>query len=137
MGILKNEGAFTFLEMMIVLSIIIITFPFIIFLLEKLQEEDYNETLSVNQFFNYLQRDAYNAKEVFHDKNQLYFIINEEDTALIEQYKDTVRRRVNYRGHEIYLRDIEKVLVQPKSFGYHYTIVTTKGESYDKIIYSP
>lgn len=137
MGTMKNESAFTFLEMMIVLSIIIITFPFITFLLEKIHDEDYNETVSVNQFFNYLQKDAFKAREVYHDGNKLYFVINEYDTALIEPYKDVIRRRVNYRGHEIYLRDVEKVHVQPNTFGYHYTIVTTKGESYDKIIHSP
>ncbi|HLR73065.1 MAG TPA: ComGF family competence protein [Pseudogracilibacillus sp.] len=137
MGTMKNESAFTFLEMMIVLSIIIITFPFITFLLEKIHDEDYNETVSVNQFFNYLQKDAFKAREVYHDGNKLYFVINEYDTALIEPYEDVIRRRVNYRGHEIYLRDVEKVHIQPKAFGYHYTIVTTKGESYDKIIHSP
>src|SRR5699024_11943144 len=67
MGTMNNQSAFTFLEMMIVLSIIIITFPFITFLLEKIQDEDYNETVSVNQFFNYLQKDAFKAREVYHD----------------------------------------------------------------------
>lgn len=137
MQIIKNEYAFTFLEMMIVLSVIVITFPFIIFLLQQIKYEDDDEALSVTQFFLHLQSDILKAEEVNHDKNILYFTLNDEETAQIEQYKDTIRRRVNRKGHEIYLRNIKSILVRPNKIGYHYTVNTTKGESYEKVIFIP
>lgn len=136
MAIIHKEDAFTLLEMLIVLSTIVITFPFILFLLQQIQYKGDDEYLSVTQFFVYLQKDAIQAEEVYHEHNTLYFTINETDTAQIEQYNDTVRRRVNNKGHEIYLRNVQSISVHPNKVGFHFIVNTTKGESYEKIIYT-
>lgn|SRR5690625_155146 len=134
MGWLKSESGFTFFEMLLVLTILMITFPFIIFLLQQMQQFDDQENISVQHFFTFLHRDALRAQEVYNENNRLFFVINEHETASVERYNHVIRRRVNDKGHEIYVRDIESLLIQPLEYGFHIKITTLEGESYEKTI---
>ena len=134
MGLIKNESGFTFLEMLLVLTILLITFPFIIFLFQQMQQVDMEGDISVHHFFTILSRDVLKAHDVYHENNRLYFVINEHETATIERYNQVIRRRVNDKGHEIYIRDIQSLFIQPLEYGFHLTVTTLEGDSYEKTI---
>src|SRR5699024_2151591 len=107
MGLIKSESGFTFLEMLLVLSILMITFPFILFLIQQIHQVDMKEEIYVHHSFRILSRDVLKAHDVYHENNRLYVVINEHETATIERYNQVIRRRVNDKGHEIYIRDIQ------------------------------
>lgn len=130
----KNESAFTFIEMLLILSFIMISLPLITFFLHKIQYEDNQDHISVQQFFTFIQHDALTAEDVYQVNNRLFFAINEFETASIEIYKDLIRRRVNNKGHEIYLRDMQSLHIEPLEFGFHVTVMTSKGALYEKTI---
>lgn len=131
-----DESAFTLLEMLFVLSILAITLPFVIYLMQQIQTTTGHENASVQHFFVYLRNDALRADEMYGENNRLHYKINEFETATIERYDQVIRRRINGKGHEIYLRHVESFHVQPVDFGFHITITTTKGVTYEKTIAS-
>jgi len=134
MDLMRNESGFTFFEMLLILSIIIITLPFITFLLQKMNDNGHQDHISVQQFFNFVQKDAEKAEEVYHENNRLFFVLNPYETAAIERYDNVIRRNVNGKGHEIYLRGIQSIDIEPVDFGFHLTVTTAKGEPYEKTI---
>lgn len=131
---IENKSGFTFLEMLLTLTILMIILPFIPFLLQNVHYKIDNDYISVQQFFVFLQHDARKANEVIADKNRLSFVINDYEIATVESYQNSIRRRVNGKGHEIYLNDVSSFTIESKKHGYHVTVETSKGESYEKTI---
>lgn len=131
---IQNKSGFTFLEMLLVLTVLMITLPFIPFLLQQMHYKINNEHISVQQFFVFIQNDARKANEVLADKNRLTFIINDDEIASIEPYQQSIRRRVNGKGHEIYLNDVASFNIEHVKHGYHVTVETSKGAFYEKTI---
>src|SRR5699024_5563696 len=115
MDIKNNEQGMTFISMLMAFIIILITLPFIIYFLTHLHESELNEDISLQQFFIFLRDDALFAENVFSEDNKLYFSLNTGEVAKIEQYNNVIRRQVDSRGHEIYMRNIESFTLQPMS----------------------
>lgn len=112
-----------------------ITLPLLVYLLTYVQPVKHNNELSVNQFFIFLRNDVLTSEQVYtDDDNKMYFLLPTDEVAHIEQYQNVIRRQVNGRGHEIYLRDIDSFTLQPISFGTQVTIVTKEGREYEKKI---
>lgn len=131
---IKIKSGFTFLEMLLTLTILIIILPFAAFLLQHVHYKIDNEHISVQQFFTFLQHDTRKANEVIADKNRLSFVMNDNEIATIEPYQNYIRRRVNGKGHEIYLNDVASFTIVSEKYGYHVTVETSKGDLYEKTI---
>ncbi|MEI3611718.1 ComGF family competence protein [Pseudogracilibacillus sp. SO30301A] len=131
----KSENGATFLSILITFVIVMITLPLLVYLLTYVQPVKHNNELSVNQFFIFLRNDVLTSEQVYtDDDNKMYFLLPTDEVAHIEQYQNVIRRQVNGRGHEIYLRDIDSFTLQPISFGTQVTIVTKEGREYEKKI---
>jgi|SRR5690625_3950253 len=128
----RSEAAFTLLETLFVLTVIMITLPFILYLMHNIQSTSNHDDISVHQFFVYLRDDILNAEAINHHNNHLLFQLNDHETASIEQYNQSIRRRIEGRGHEIYLQNVEAFHVEPISIGYRLSVTTIEGETYEK-----
>jgi|SRR5690625_3503293 len=131
---INNERGMTFISMFLTLVIIAITLPFLIYFLQNIHTSTYKEDMSVQQFFIFVRNDAISAKHVYSKQNRLLFDLKSGEQAKIEYYPKLIRRQVDGKGHEIYLRDIESFSIQPLSYGSKLVVTTLKGETYEKTI---
>lgn len=134
MAISENEKGLTFISMLLTISIIVVTLPFLVYLFQYFQTTTYKEDISVLQFFSFLQKDALEAREVYSENNTLYFKLKNGDIAKVEMYSQLIRRQVSNQGHEIYLRDVASWNVEPLAYGSKITVTTLKGDTYEKTI---
>lgn len=133
--VLKNdEQGSTFISMLMALVIIIITMPLIIHFLTHIHASKFNDDLSIQQFYIFLRNDVLTADHVYSNENNLYFYLPTDEIAKIEQYQNMIRRRVDEKGHEIYLRNIDSFTLHPLSYGTKVVIISEEGEMYEKTI---
>lgn len=130
-----NSAGFTLIELLITLTIVTMTLPLLsVFFLHFTASPKMKEDVSVQQFFIFLRNDAMTASRVYSENNKMFFVLANEEVAKIEQYQQVIRRQVDGKGHEIYLRDITSFSVQDVSFGSKVSVTTTQGETYEKTI---
>jgi|SRR5699024_6733768 len=134
LAIKNDEAGMTFVSMLMAMTIFGISLPFIIFFLSQLDSPQLDEDLQVQQFFIFIRDDALMSEHVYAEDNKLFFSLDTGETAKVEQYQNLIRRQVNGRGHEIYLRNIETFIVKPVAFGNKLIITTDKGATYEKTI---
>ena len=104
------------------------------YILKNLSETNYSEDLSYRQFFLFVRQENLNAERMFERNNTLYFQLNEDEVSMIEKYQDVIRRRVNYLGHEIYLRDVQGFETETLDYGIKITVTSNEGGIYEKTI---
>lgn len=137
MAFRKNEHGFTFISMLLVLTVISISLPFLAYLTKSANYSTNYDELATNQFFQFLRDDVINATNYRVDPsapNILILDLDDGTTATIGQYKDLIRRQVDGVGHEIYLRDIKGLAFSTHSYGIRSSITTLQGEYYEKKI---
>lgn len=130
---MNRQAGFTFVEMLLSLSIMLLTIPFVVYFLSNLHVEDENH-LSVEQFFVFIRNDVISAQNVTVDGNLLYLHLESGETAKIEQYNQIIRRQVDGQGHEIYLRDVALFKLKVRNEGVRIFVETVEGETYEKTI---
>lgn len=134
MAFKNHESGFTFVSMLLTLVIILVTLPLIIFLLSEIKNEQKEEHISAHQFFIFLHHDTLLANKVYVNDNILHFELNASETAVVEHYRDVIRRRVDGKGHEIYIREIQEFTLTPLDYGFQVKIMMNNGEEYEKTI---
>ncbi|WP_081504611.1 competence type IV pilus minor pilin ComGF [Virgibacillus halodenitrificans] len=131
---LKAEKGFTFLNMLLALSLLLLLLP-LPFELVKVGKYTSNDMeLSLQQFTHFLMEDSLAAVGYKVDPTSVSLQFSDGKIAVISQYKNQIRRQVDGEGHEIYLRDIKKVQFSPLPYGYHVSVTSDKGDSYEKTI---
>ncbi|SDD53713.1 competence protein ComGF [Terribacillus halophilus] len=108
MGISSNKG-FTLLEVLIALSILILILSSIPPLLGTMTQNTETESLSIRQALHFISMEVHKGNVVSIEENKLFIEDQQGRLAVFEQYKDMIRRRVNGKGHEIYLHHIENL----------------------------
>jgi len=131
----NRQGGFTFISMMLAIAILGITLPLIGYTYKAIQTPSQTEELEVHHFFLFLQEDVRNSRKVNVVSSDLYLEETEgSEVAVIKQHQNVIHRQVNGRGHEIYLRDVQKLSFSEKSYGVHVTVTMMEGDSYEKTI---
>ncbi|HLR41589.1 MAG TPA: ComGF family competence protein [Virgibacillus sp.] len=132
----KNEQGFTFFSMLVTITILFTTLPLLGFLLKSVNYSSNYDDVAVHQFFHFLQNDVTDSigYDVRDDMITLHVPGEEEAIASIGQYKQLVRRQVDGKGHEIYLRDIKDFTITSLAYGFHVSILSLQGEHYEKTI---
>lgn len=133
----KNEQGFTFISMLLVLTLISISLPFLAYLTKSASYSTNYDEIATNQFFQFLRDDVIHATSYRVKPSAPTILILEladGTTATIGQYKDLIRRQVDREGHEIYLRDIKEVAFSTYSYGIRASVTTLQGEYYEKKI---
>ena len=130
----KSEAAFTLLSMMIVMTLFIVTLPFLAYLIHTVTYTDYRDELSIQQFYNFLRDEFISASNHVVRKNKVMIDDLEGRSVSFERYNNVILRKVDGQGHDIYLRDIQEVIFTDVSYGVQVEIKSLKGEVYEKTI---
>lgn len=131
--LLKNRNGFTFISLLTALSIIAITLPITGALIQASKTFSNYEYISVYQFFLFLRDESIASSHVEIIDNKLIFH-QEDDIATISSYQDVVRRQVNGKGHEIYLRNVKFINFEPLPSGIQVQVTNIEGELFEKTI---
>src|SRR5690625_2999072 len=129
--VINNNKGFTFISVMFTLFIILITLPFVGYLLKNSSNTEQFEDISVQQFFIFIRNEIIYAKDTYVEDNKLVLKTKDEEIAKMEQYKNTIRRQMKGR-HEIYLRDVHEFILEPMTYGVKVTVTTESGGTYEK-----
>lgn len=138
----SSDRGFTLISMLIAMTILVLTLPFVYYALSALQiKQTYTEALSVQQLFMQLRNDIIAASSADIADNQLYIRFidqsdNIEKTARFSQYNNSIRRQINEQGHEIYLHQVSNVFFEEQSNAIFLTITMESGEVYEKTLYT-
>src|SRR5699024_10853196 len=131
----NNEKGFSMISMLITITIIFVTLPFFSYLLSHLSSSSHQEFFSVTQFFLFLRDDLIESPRVeIVDTQSINYELRNGEIAEISKYNDIVRRRVQGKGHEVFLRDVKKLSLKRISNGIQVELTTEQGEIYEKQI---
>ncbi|MBC5637203.1 ComGF family competence protein [Ornithinibacillus sp. BX22] len=135
MALKNSEKGFTLLNQLFSLLILIICIPIQGAILNTLHHQNtYYEELSIQQFFNFIQREVNQSIACTTHSNKIVLHLYNDDVVTIELYRQLVRRQLNGKGHEIYLRDIESFQISSLPFGFTIHVTSLKGDHYEKTI---
>lgn len=130
---IKNSHGFTLISVLLVLSIIFLSLPFIVQLIKLVSYETTYDELSKQHFFLFLRDELFTASDykVYSDEIVLKLTYNNE--AQIMQYGNNIIRRAS-GGFDVFLRDIEEVRFERLPYGVRTLITSLEGEQYEKTI---
>ncbi|WP_188453664.1 ComGF family competence protein [Virgibacillus oceani] len=134
MGILRNEKGFTFITLLVTITLFFMTLPFIGYISKTVTYSSNYDEISTLQFFHFIRDDVMKATNFYVDAKGLKLNMKDGTVVSFEQYNNTVRRQVDGQGHEIYLRNVKQFELKPLPFGIHLTITSIQGEIYEKSI---
>lgn len=127
-----QEGGFTLISTLIALTMVLISLPLLYHLLYEVKSLTELE-LSPYKFMMFITDDIHRADVILAKDNKLHFYLPSGEVAIIEQYDQLIRRKVNNRGHEIYLRDIVLFETNHLETGVQVKIELKDGEQYEKL----
>lgn len=130
----KNELGFTFVSMLLMLTILALSLPFLVYVTKSASYSTNYDEIAINQFFQFLRDDVIEATEYQISETALILMIDDRTTVTIEKYQDLIRRQVNKQGHEIYLRNVKDLSFTSHDFGIRATVTSLQGEKYEKTI---
>lgn len=135
MATAPNEKGFTFLSVLLMISIIFLTLPLISFLIKSINYQSNYDAMSVQQFFYFLRDDMIASTDVSSVQSNT-ISLNHYDGSIVtfEKYEGLIRRQVDGQGHEVYLREVKDVNFKTARNGIHVSITTMQGEQYEKTI---
>ncbi|QKY69446.1 ComGF family competence protein [Lentibacillus sp. CBA3610] len=128
-----NEKGFTFISMLVMVSIIFMMIPFTAYLAKTVDFTSNYEQLSVQQFFLFLRDEMIMSTDMTIESTKLTFEQTDESTVSMEKYNNLIVRRLD-GGFEIYLRDVEDVHFTSSSYGLHASIKMMNGDQFEKNI---
>ena len=127
----NNEQGYTLLNTLISLMLILLILPLIYqvyFEVSSLNKIDN----SYEKFFIFIKDDINRASKVSVSDHQIIFELYDGKSAIIEKYNDQLRRRVDNKGHEIYLRDINSFNIIKLDYGMRLSVISKMGVKYEK-----
>src|SRR5690625_4566135 len=134
-GFQKNEKGFTFLHLLVAITILSVSLPYLSYLLQAASyDNNYNE-ISVQQFFQYLRNDVIQSTgyRLRSSPSRINLELENGKTATFELYGNLIRRQVDGRGHEVYLRDVRQIRLKSLHYGFKLNITMAEGEIHEKI----
>lgn len=130
----KSEAGFSFASLLLTITIVFTTLPFMAYLLEHININTHEEFISVHQFFNYVRDELIESEHYHTSHDTISYQLENGDTGTFSKYQNLVRRQVNKKGHEVYLRDVQHIQIQPVKYGIHLSITSMRGNVYEKTI---
>ncbi len=135
----SKEKGFTFVEMLVTFSILLVILSFIapfLGVVYRDNDEQFNK-LEWQILIQQMKMEIREASEISVSKNSSVSFYNAAgDVVSFEKYTDKIRRRVNSKGHELLLQQITDVTFEPKTNGFLISVVTVDGKMYQALISS-
>lgn len=133
MGTLVNQKGFTLLSMLLAISILFITVPFLEYLTKSLDYTTNYKDLSFYQLFHFMRDDIIRSTDVEIGKQKISLTAIDGSTVTYEKYNDIIRRQVDGTGHEVFIqKNIEDLSFEKISYGIKAIITTKDGAVYEK-----
>lgn len=127
-----NEKGFTFIMTLAMVAILVMTLPFLSYTIRIVSPTTSYDELSVNEFYRFIRDELIQSYAISVADNKLYLLQEKERRATISKYGNQIRRQVDGRGHEIFLRDVEDVVFIEDAYGIIVRITNRKGTTYEK-----
>ncbi|MFV8827927.1 competence type IV pilus minor pilin ComGF [Alkalihalobacterium sp. APHAB7] len=131
-----NQRGFTLIEVIIAFTILLIIasiFPLVIKSIPILPTPtEQPHKLQVELFFNQFSMEIREASEIEVTGDTLRLRKPDGAVISIEKYGKLIRRRVNYQGHDVFLRHVSSVSYQLVPHGVVVSIVDTNGKKYKR-----
>lgn len=135
----SNEKGFTFVEMLVTFSILLVILGFIAPFLSVIyrdNEEQFNK-LEWQILIQQMKMEIRESREITVSNGKSVSFYNVAgDVVSFEKYTDKIRRRVNSKGHELLLQHITDVTFEPRINGFLISVVTVDGKTYQAFISS-
>lgn len=128
-----TERGFTLIEVILTLfflSLIVTFVPLIVSMNPELQSINSVKEKEVLLFFNQLAMEIREAEQVTIDGKTLQLLKPNGQMITIEQYNEHLRRRVNMKGHDLFLQNIADVAYEYARNGVFVTITNAQGVEY-------
>lgn len=106
--------------------------PLVSMSLKTVQFDAHENTIDVHHFFIFLRNDIIQATEVESTYHTLTLRQSTHVNATYQLYGTVIRRQVQNKGHEIYIRNVQSVYFTHTEQGIHVELSTTNGEKYEK-----
>lgn len=132
MGSVWNEAGFTYVSMLFSLLLLMLSMPFVVYFLQHVRPDTDQAHIDAHQFFTYVRHDIKGDVQLSAADDKLFVYLPTGETAVLEKYQDLIRRRVDGKGHEIYIRNVEGFIVEADETGVHLKIMMLNGEQYEK-----
>jgi len=134
-----NNSGFTMLEMLYGFSIFLIIIAFLPLSFKLLFHHDLIEARTQNMewhvFINQLKKELRLSEGISIENGKLILKRNGQD-VLYEKYNKSIRRRVNYTGHEVVLQQVDIIRFDYLKDGVRITVTDIFSQNYSAIIYS-
>src|SRR5699024_5225845 len=127
----SSEEGFTLISTLISLSLILVSLPLMYHLVYEVKSTSKFE-LSPYKLIVFIEADIHRSKQMISKDNGLHFYLPNDKIAVIEQYGELIRRKVDNRGHEIYLRNVTNFQTENLEHGVKISIKLKNGEKYEK-----
>ncbi|MEH7124510.1 competence type IV pilus minor pilin ComGF [Bacillus sp. JJ1773] len=135
---LNNKG-FTMLEMLYAFSIFLLVvsfFPlFFKYIMENEQLENRLRRMEWHVFVNQIKKELRLADEINVSDNRLV-LTKHGQIILYEKHGTNLRRRVDFKGHEIVLQQVDSFRFSPIHDGVKLTLNDLNGQKYSVLLYS-
>lgn len=130
----NDERGVTYISLLFGLLVISLFVPIIQILWTHFTVEPLKDDIKIQQFYILLRNEMLQAKSVTHDERVIYLQLETDELATISQYKDVIRRQVDGKGHEIYLRNVANFKLIPHNYGVNVQVESSEGNKYEKTI---
>lgn len=130
----KSEDAFTLLSMVLVITILFTTLPLLAYLINSVSYSTNYDELSIQQFFQFLRDELMLATDYSVSNNMIVFHDPDGKKVSFERYNSVILRKVDGKGHDIYLRDVQAIYFTDISYGIQAEITSLEGETFEKTI---
>lgn len=122
----------TFISIIFSLTVVLLFIPLLTSLLHLQGNEDPYIHHSVNHFFYLVRNEFFKAKEAEVVNNTLYIKNSNNELITISQHKKVIRKQVNKKGHEIFLRDVKSFKIKKYAFGFLIQVEMLTGDQFEK-----
>ncbi|WP_222928570.1 ComGF family competence protein [Oceanobacillus piezotolerans] len=130
----RTEQGFSFITLFVAIAIISMTLPFIGYLINSVHHQSNYEELAVHHFFQLIRDEVIHAKKTLIQEEKLTLIQEDDSVVSFSLYQDVIRRQLDGRGHEIYLRDVKAFQVTSYTYGVRIKVTNLLGDTYEKTI---
>lgn len=106
--------------------------PFFSMTLKLMQNNHHEYTIDVEHFFIFLRDDIIDATDIRVNNHTLTLHLSTNKVASYSLYEQVIRRQIQSKGHEIYIRNIKDVRFTENDHIILVELKTTNGEHYTK-----
>lgn len=134
MATYKHEQGFTLVSMLVMSTIFFMTLPLLIYITKTVTYDSNYDELSIRQFYQFLRDELIQATDYSIHKNQLVLVAPDGDKISFMQYNHEILRKVDGKGHDVYLRGVKEIVFKLFPYGIQVQITSLEGKEYEKTI---